>query len=479
MAKKNNTKNIVEKLVKLLVNIVVVFICIIAFLLLYYIISAQIHSNDENYKPRISLYTIVSPSMDPIIKVYDVVVNVKVKFPQNIQVGDIITYKSTNSTSEGMTITHRVIEVLSTTEGNYEYKTQGDNNSEPDSTYVTFDNVIGKEVFIIPSLGKIQFLLANKKGWLFILLIPVAIYIFRDLYKLIELFGLRRKVDKVAGFVEEPTYVKKKNEKERKEQIKRKLKSIEAKYDSKERNENETFGFLIPYSETLITVGNLTYTKLDDETKILDSKKEESPKLSSLEIAKAEVKKEENNKIEILDTDELTTVIKDYTEKIAKLEEVIADLEDNTKKQKVQEKVIEEETIDEYNYLKDGKIKVVSVEVAKKARNKNLEAVKKNEKPSVKIEQIELKSLYTKPMKKNQTVERPDSIDIKSINSTNKNLDIELTMLNKNDGKKKLNLKSTKIDKVKKKSIRNNDLNLKKTKNKKIVYIEKVNKKSA
>ena len=235
MANDNKAKNIVEKLIKLLVNIVVVFVCVIAFLLLYYIISAQIHSDDENYKPAISLYTIVSPSMDPVIKVYDVVVNVKVGSPKDIQVGDIITYKSTNSTSEGMTITHRVVEVLSSTEGTYEYKTQGDNNSEPDSTYVTFDNVIGKEVLIIPSLGRVQFLLANKKGWLFLLLIPVAIYIFKDLYKLIELFGLRRKVDKVAGIVEEPSYVKRKIEKERKEEIKRKLKTIESKYDSKER----------------------------------------------------------------------------------------------------------------------------------------------------------------------------------------------------------------------------------------------------
>ena len=178
-------KNIVDKIIKILINILVVFVCLIAFFLLYYIISAQIHSNDENYKPSISLYTIVSPSMDPVIKVYDVVVNKKVKSPNEISVGDIITYVSTNPTSEGMTITHRVIEVEGSSEGQYAYRTQGDNNSAPDATYVTFDNVIGKEIIIIPSLGKLQFLLANKKGWLFLLLIPIGIYILKDIYKLI------------------------------------------------------------------------------------------------------------------------------------------------------------------------------------------------------------------------------------------------------------------------------------------------------
>ena len=472
MANDNKAKNIVEKLIKLLVNIVVVFVCVIAFLLLYYIISAQIHSDDENYKPAISLYTIVSPSMDPVIKVYDVVVNVKVGSPKDIQVGDIITYKSTNSTSEGMTITHRVVEVLSSTEGTYEYKTLGDNNSEPDSTYVTFDNVIGKEVLIIPSLGRVQFLLANKKGWLFLLLIPVAIYIFKDLYKLIELFGLRRKVDKVAGIVEEPSYVKRKIEKERKEEIKRKLKTIESKYDSKERSEYEDKGFLLPYSETLITVGNLTYTLASDEEK--NKKKEVSEKISNIEIAKAEIAKEANNKVEVLDTDEYSTAVKDYTDKIARLEIIINELEALTKKNNL-EYIPELE--EQNDYLLGEKIKVISVDPAKKARNKNIETIKKEEKQPIKIDQIELKTIYNRPVEKIKKVERPKTSDIKSINSTNKNLDIEISNLNHG---KKLNLNSHESTKVKQnaKKSENKKKNRSMTNNK-IVYIEKVNKKSA
>ena len=51
--------------------------CFIAAVLIYYIISVQIHAKDENYKPGISIYTIVSPSMTPNINVYDVVFVVK------------------------------------------------------------------------------------------------------------------------------------------------------------------------------------------------------------------------------------------------------------------------------------------------------------------------------------------------------------------------------------------------------------------
>ena len=76
--------------------------------------------------------------MTPNINVYDVVVNIRVDDPEKIKVGDIITFKSQAATSEGMTITHRVIARDQLPDGTYEYMTQGDNNPEPDGSYVMF-----------------------------------------------------------------------------------------------------------------------------------------------------------------------------------------------------------------------------------------------------------------------------------------------------------------------------------------------------
>ena len=150
MAEKvRNKSTLLGKLLKILFNIVIFLVCVIAFVLIAYVFLAQIHKDDNNYKPSISFYTIVSPSMNPVIKVYDVVVNIKPSGPEDIEIGDIITYVSTNSTSEGMTITHRVVAISKAENGAYEYQTQGDNNSEPDGVLVTFDNVIGKEIFVI------------------------------------------------------------------------------------------------------------------------------------------------------------------------------------------------------------------------------------------------------------------------------------------------------------------------------------------
>ena len=368
MAEERKKKSFLNRLFKTLLNGIVFFACFIVVVLLFYVFMAQIHSNDEHYKPLFSFYTIVSPSMNPVIKVYDVVVNVRVSNPEQIEVGDIITYVSTNPTSLGMTITHRVVAVYKGENGVYEYQTQGDNNSESDSVLVTFDNIIGKEIFIIPALGKIQFVLADKKGWIFLLLIPIAIFIFKDVYELIELLGLRRKVDKVTGYVEEPERVVKiEKEKERKEIIRRELIISEVKADALIRAEAEEPGFLEPYSEDYVAIGKVEETPKEDKKQDVNAIKIVKPDViegekieTSLEdeTIKEGIKELEPviSHIEILDTDELTHKIKMYDEKLLKLDKMLRDLENmKDKKKKEQLEVVEipkEEVVPEVEEVK-------------------------------------------------------------------------------------------------------------------------------
>lgn len=210
-----------DTLKKVLSSIAISFSCLIILFLLSNTILAQLNANNEDYRPLISVYTIVSPSMTPVIEVYDVVVNVRVSRAEKIEVGDIITYKSKSSLSEGMTITHRVVGIDKQSDGKIRFITQGDNNSEPDANYVEFEDVIGKEILIIPWLGNLQFLLSSYKGWIFILLIPISIILIKDIFKLIDLFGLNSRVNKLI--TEEVDKEKQRLEEERKQELKEKL----------------------------------------------------------------------------------------------------------------------------------------------------------------------------------------------------------------------------------------------------------------
>ena len=369
MAEQKGT-NILKKILKLLYYIVIVFVALIAIFLIFYIISSQIHSGDENYKPKISLYTIVSPSMTPVIKVYDVVLNVRVSNPKDIKIGDIITYVSSSPTSEGMTITHRVIDIEKLPDDSYQFLTQGDNNSEPDSNYIDFDSIIGKEVLIIPYIGHLQFLIANQKGWLFLILIPVAIYTFIEIYKLLNLVGLKKKVNKIVTNNEEEQKERKRAQyitnNFRKQIIKDELKDKISNQKALIKNNKEPLGFLDNYSDTIVNVKENKYEKGPEKEEIL----KEANNFVKPSIATNDL--EMTSKYEILDTDELTSKIKEYDEKIEKLDKMLKDISG------IDFSAEDDEDIEEQdNYLKDRKIKVVDIEDTK--NSKEFKSKRKNE----------------------------------------------------------------------------------------------------
>ena len=101
-------------------------------------------------------YSIATESMMPTLAVNDMIYVYPVSF-ESLNKGDVITYVIDD---KGTTITHRIISI---DEDNKTVQTQGDNNEYPDIEPVEEKNIIGKMVFKIPLLGKLEFL-NNLKG---------------------------------------------------------------------------------------------------------------------------------------------------------------------------------------------------------------------------------------------------------------------------------------------------------------------------
>jgi len=160
--------------------------------------------------------------MEPNINVYDVVVTKRVD-TNTINEGDIITYVSTSSLGEGLTITHRVISKI-ITDDDVKFRTKGDNNNVADSALVSSENVLGKVIFKIPYLGHLQFLLQSKSGWIFLLLIPAMIVVLYDVIKVIRLSNVKQKVEE--SIKEQPENMDLKNKQSKlKEDLKEKYES--------------------------------------------------------------------------------------------------------------------------------------------------------------------------------------------------------------------------------------------------------------
>ena len=195
--KKNSVKlkSILNYLSTIVTWAIFVILISCAACLVYYYISLQIYAKKgDSHAPAFSIYTIVSPSMTPKIKVYDVIVNLKVDSPADIKVGDIITFKSSSSLTYGMTITHRVKDIQ-IVNGEYQYTTQGDNNLTPDLAPALYKNIIGKAVIKIPQLGRVQFFVASKFGWLMVVVLPALYVIIKDVSKLIRLNKVKKDAD--------------------------------------------------------------------------------------------------------------------------------------------------------------------------------------------------------------------------------------------------------------------------------------------
>ena len=230
MAKNNNGKKSIFRIITDVISwTIFVLLMLLAAFLIYYVIATNIYaSKGERFKPIVSLYTIISGSMLPTIKVYDVVVNLKIDDPSKLQEGDVITFISQSKINYGDTITHR-INKISYDNGTYYFTTKGDNNLVPDEAPVEFDHIIGKVILKIPQLGQAQFFLLKQGSKLFLILIPSFGILIYDLLKMLNLFGTKKKVDK--SLETKDNKLSKEEEEKLKQEIKDRL-----NVDNKEEN---------------------------------------------------------------------------------------------------------------------------------------------------------------------------------------------------------------------------------------------------
>ena len=195
MAKKIDFKKLLSTLSTVFSYVALVVLFIVATFLIFYITSNAIAKATKK-RPIISLFTIVSPSMEPYIMVYDVIVDTRVSNENSLKVGDVITFYSSSIDTGEYTVTHRIQEIIESPEGR-KYITKGDNNQNVDAGYITFKDIVGKERFKLSGLGRVQVFIASKFGWLIIILLPALGIILFDIFKLKKIYNIKREIEDI------------------------------------------------------------------------------------------------------------------------------------------------------------------------------------------------------------------------------------------------------------------------------------------
>ena len=164
-------KTILEKLISISTSLLLAAAVLFCVFVLY-----QIRRDGYVTIFGCSVFHVVSGSMEPEIPVGALIISQKTEI-EDIEVGDIISFRSLESYMQGSIVTHRVVEIHKK-DGELALVTQGDANNSMDAYYVTRDNLVGRIIYHTPDGNFITSLygfLTNKAGFFVIVIVPVIL----------------------------------------------------------------------------------------------------------------------------------------------------------------------------------------------------------------------------------------------------------------------------------------------------------------
>jgi signal peptidase len=130
---------------------------------------------------------VLTGSMEPALQAGGVAFVDRVQ-PEQVRVGDIITFTRPDSTQQ---VTHRVIEVVATSDG-ARFRTKGDANDIPDDWIVRRSQLVGKVRLALPKLGGfVRLFVGNRQQLGLFMALPATYLVFDEVRRWRD--GRRRK----------------------------------------------------------------------------------------------------------------------------------------------------------------------------------------------------------------------------------------------------------------------------------------------
>ena len=152
-------------------------------------------------------------SMEPAIPVHSFIVTEGVD-PAELQVGDIITFRATESSMEGALNTHRITSVHEDN-GQLMFRTKGDANAVEDATPVAAVNVVGRVVFVSAALGTVVSLFSNPLVFFPFIILPLVVLMVFEIAKLVKSTKEVARAEDEKALREAVELVRKKREQEK------------------------------------------------------------------------------------------------------------------------------------------------------------------------------------------------------------------------------------------------------------------------
>ena len=128
-----------------------------------------------------SFYFVLTESMQPEIMAGEIILGETVS-PEDLQVGDIITYTGISGDLRDKIITHKIIEINGDS-----ITTQGVANNIPDPA-ITSTQILSRYVTTIPYAGDIFSIINSKFGFIFLIATPLGLLIVNEITIIVKTF---------------------------------------------------------------------------------------------------------------------------------------------------------------------------------------------------------------------------------------------------------------------------------------------------
>lgn len=187
-----------RKALNIIKNIFVWLVVLLAVcMMIFTIVSVNTFDHADRNLFGYRAFIVLSDSMSKTDFDAGDLVLVKEVDPSTLQVGDIISYQSTNTDNYGEVITHKIRELTRDAENNPGFITYGTTTDTNDENIVTYSFVLGKYQTRLPGVGKFFQFLKSTPGYIVCILLPFLILILMQGISSIRLFR-RYKKEKVA-----------------------------------------------------------------------------------------------------------------------------------------------------------------------------------------------------------------------------------------------------------------------------------------
>ncbi len=185
------------------------------------------------------MFSVASSSMAPDYQVGDVLI-VKITDPEDIKVGDSVTYYGKVGSFANKVITHQVIKIDKDVDGNRVFHTKGISNLVEDPL-VYEDQIYGVVQLKSEILSFIYKLINTKYGMFLLIIVPIFYIIGSEMLTfMLENEEKRRGINQDDEKKEEPNKNEKEEKVEEQEEIKEeKKKTTKKKKSTKKKKEEE------------------------------------------------------------------------------------------------------------------------------------------------------------------------------------------------------------------------------------------------